>query len=91
MSGSDTTGEVTDDAGFVFTIASDELNLINHIISQQALFIFTTDGEFDMSGEPVTPSNVLIRQQTRYGIKSGTAEPKVVDNETMFIDKSGNS
>ncbi|BCV06887.1 MAG: hypothetical protein CM15mV145_350 [uncultured marine virus] len=43
----------------------------------------------DMSGEPVTPSNVLIRQQTRYGIKSGTAEPKVVDNETMFIDKSG--
>ena len=40
MSGSDTTGEVTDDAGFVFTIASDELNLINHIISQQALFIF---------------------------------------------------
>ena len=42
-----------------------------------------------MSGEPVTPSNVLIRQQTRYGIKSGTAEPKVVDNETMFIDKSG--
>ena len=43
----------------------------------------------DMSGEPVTPSNVLIREQTRYGIKSGTAEPKVVDNETMFIDKSG--
>ena len=42
-----------------------------------------------MSGEPVTPSNVLIRQQTRYGIKSGTAEPKVVDNETIFIDKSG--
>ncbi|WP_440913515.1 hypothetical protein [Candidatus Pelagibacter sp.] len=89
VSGTDTTGEVTDDAGFVFTIASDELNLINHIISQQALFIFTTDGEFDMSGEPVTPSNVLIRQQTRYGIKSGNAEPKVVDNETMFIDKSG--
>ncbi|ANS05399.1 putative tail tubular protein B [uncultured Mediterranean phage] len=89
VTGSDTTGEVTDDAGFTFTIASDELNIIKHLISQQALFIFTTDGEFDMSGEPVTPSNVLIRQQTRYGIKSGSAEPKVVDNETMFIDKSG--
>ena len=89
VSGSDTTGEVTDDAGFVFTIASDELNIIKHLVSQQALFIFTTDGEFDMSGEPVTPTNVLIRQQTRYGIKAGTAEPKVVDNETMFIDKSG--
>ena len=83
-----TTGEVTDDAGFTFTIASDELNIIKHIVSQQALFIFTTDGEFDMSGEPVTPSNVLIRQQTRYGIQTGNATPKVVDNETMFIDRS---
>jgi hypothetical protein len=86
---SSTTGEVTDDAGFTFTIASDQLNIIKHLISQQSLFIFTTDGEFDMSGEPVTPTNVLIRQQTRYGIKAGTAEPKVIDNETMFIDKSG--
>jgi hypothetical protein len=86
---SSTTGEVTDDAGFSFTIASDQLNIIKHLISQQSLFIFTTDGEFDMSGEPVTPTNVLIRQQTRYGIKAGTAEPKVIDNETMFIDKSG--
>ena len=83
-----TTGEVTDDAGFTFTIASDELNIIKHIVSQQALFIFTTDGEFDMSGEPVTPSNVVIRQQTRYGIQTGNATPKVVDNETMFIDRS---
>ena len=83
-----TTGEVTDDAGFTFTIASDELNIIKHIVSQRALFIFTTDGEFDMSGEPVTPSNVLIRQQTRYGIQTGSATPKVVDNETMFIDRS---
>ena len=41
---------MTDDAGFTFTIASDELNIIKHIVSQQALFIFTTDGEFDMSG-----------------------------------------
>lgn len=86
---STTTGEVTDDAGFSFTIASDQLNIIKHLVSQQSLFIFTTDGEFDMSGEPVTPNNVLIRQQTRYGIKAGTAEPKVIDNETMFVDKSG--
>jgi len=86
---SSTTGEVTDDAGFTFTIASDELNIIKHLVSQQALFIFTTDGEFDMSGEPVTPANVLIRQQTRYGIQTGAAQPKVIDNETMFIDKSG--
>ncbi len=83
------TGEITDDAAFNFTIASDELNIIRHIISQQSLFVFTSDGEFDMSGEPVTPSNVLVRQQTRYGIASGVTEPIVVDNEVLFNDKSG--
>tara|TARA_R100000995_G_C3484484_1_gene126308 strand:+ start:5930 stop:8035 length:2106 start_codon:yes stop_codon:yes gene_type:complete len=83
------TGDITDDAGFTFTIASDQLNIIRHLISQQSLFIFTSDGEFDMSGEPVTPSNVLVRQQTRYGIGQGVSEPVVVDNEVLFHDKSG--
>jgi hypothetical protein len=84
-----TTGDITDDAAFTFTIASDELNIIRHLVSQQSLFIFTSDGEFDMSGEPVTPSNVLVRQQTRYGVASGITEPIVVDNEVLFNDKSG--
>ena len=83
------TGEITDDAGIQFTIASDQLNIIRHLVSQQSLFIFTSDGEFDMSGEPVTPSNVLVRQQTRYGIANGRTTPVVVDNEVLFNDKSG--
>tara|TARA_R100001463_G_scaffold62881_2_gene115825 strand:- start:7952 stop:10051 length:2100 start_codon:yes stop_codon:yes gene_type:complete len=83
------TGEVTDDAALQFTISSDQLNIIRHLISQQSLFIFTSDGEFDMSGEPVTPSNVLVRQQTRYGIGAGVTTPAVVDNEVLFNDKSG--
>ena len=84
-----TTGDITDDAAFTFTIASDELNIIRHLVSQQSLFIFTSDGEFDLSGEPVTPSNVLVRQQTRYGTAAGVTEPVVVDNEVLFNDKSG--
>lgn len=83
------TGEITDDAGIQFTISSDQLNIIRHMVSQQSLFIFTSDGEFDMSGEPVTPSNVLVRQQTRYGIGGGRTTPIVVDNEVLFNDKSG--
>jgi hypothetical protein len=89
VDGSDVTGDITDDASFIFTIASDELNIIRHLVSQQSLFIFTSDGEFDLSGEPVTPSNVLVRQQTRYGVSAGTTEPVVVDNEVLFNDKSG--
>lgn len=85
------TGEITDDAGIQFTIASDQLNIIRHLVSQQSLFIYTSDGEFDMSGEPVTPSNVLIRQQTRYGMDGGISTPVVVDNEVLFVAKGGKS
>ena len=85
----DVTGEITDISGLQFTIASDQLNIIRHLVSQQSLFIFTSDGEFDMSGEPVTPSNILIRQQTRYGIGADRTRPVVVDNEVLFAQKSG--
>jgi len=83
------TGEITDTSGIQFTIASDQLNIIRHIVSQQSLFIFTSDGEFDMAGEPVTPSNVLIRQQTRYGLDLGKTVPQVVDNEVLFVQRGG--
>ena len=89
VDGSDVTGSITDDAAFTFTIASDQLNIIRHLVSQQSLFIFTSDGEFDLSGEPVTPSNVLVRQQTNYGVSSGRTTPRQVDNEVIFNDKSG--
>jgi len=85
----DVTGAITDDAGLQFTIASDSVNAIRHLVSQQSLFIFTSDGEFDMSGEPVTPSNVLVRKQTGYGIDSGVTTPKIVDNEVLFVAKGG--
>lgn len=90
VDGSDeVTGTVTDDASITFTIASDSVNVIHHLVSQQSLFIFTSDGEFDMSGEPVTPANVLVRKQTSYGIGSGVTTPKVVDNEVLFVAKGG--
>ena len=85
----DVTGEITDVSGLQFTIASDQLNIIRHMVSQQSLFIFTSDGEFDMSGEPVTPTNILIRQQTRYGIGTGRTRPVVVDNEVLFPQRGG--
>ena len=83
------TGEVTDDAALSFTVASNKVNLIRHLVSQQSLFIFTSDGEFDLSGEPVTPVNVTVREQTRYGTAEGKTDPKVVDNEVLFVQKGG--
>ena len=36
-----TKGSITDDAGLTFTMASDEVNIIHHLVSVQQLFIFT--------------------------------------------------
>lgn len=82
-------GTVTDDAAFAFTIGSDQVNVIKHLQSQQTLFIFTTGGEFEMTGNPVTPTNVNIRLQTRYGHADGGVRPILVDNEVLFVSGNG--
>lgn len=84
-----TTGSVTDDSGFAFTIGSDEVNVIRHLISKQTLFIFTSGGEFEMTGAPVTPTNVNIRLQTRYGALAGGLRPTTIDNEVLFCSANG--
>ena len=84
-----TTGSVTDDSGFAFTIGSDEVNVIRHLVSKQTLFIFTSGGEFEMTGAPVTPTNVNIRLQTRYGALSGGLRPTTIDNEVLFCSANG--
>ena len=84
-----TTGSVTDDSGFAFTIGSDEVNVIRHLVSKQTLFIFTSGGEFEMTGAPVTPTNVNIRLQTRYGALAGGLRPTTIDNEVLFVSANG--
>jgi hypothetical protein len=84
-----TTGVVTDDSAFSFTIGSDDVNVIQHLVSKQTLFIFTTSGEYEMQGTPVTPTNVNIRLQTKYGISTGSMRPTTVDNEVLFVSANG--
>lgn len=81
-------GIVTDDAGFAFTIASDEVNVIQHMVSQTQMYIFTSGGEWLMEGSPVTPSSVNITRQTNYGIDDNAHRPIVVDTESMFISNN---
>jgi hypothetical protein len=80
-----TTGSVTDDSALSFTIGSDQVNIIRHVVSKKSLFVFTTGGEFEMTGNPLTPTNVNIQLQTRYGHTSGGINPTTVDNEILFI------
>ena len=82
------TGEVTDDAGFSFTIASDEVSIIYHLVSTQQLYIFASSGEWLMEGSPVTPIAVSINRQTNYGIMNNGHKPVVVDTEAMFLSNN---
>ena len=86
---SETVGQVNDSTAFSFTIGSDSANIIRHVVSKQTLFIFTSDGEFEMTGNPVTPTNVNIRLQTKYGMDNNGANPTTVDNEVMFVSANG--
>jgi len=88
-SDSNPVGQVNDSTAFTFSIGSDSANIIRHVVSKQTLFIFTSDGEFEMTGNPVTPTNVNIRLQTKYGIQDNGALPTTVDNEVMFISANG--
>ena len=80
-----TKGSITDDAGLTFTMASDEVNIIHHLVSVQQLFIFTSGGEWLMEGNPVTPTSVNITRQTNYGILNNHHKPVMVDTEAMFL------
>jgi hypothetical protein len=81
-------GSVTDDAGFAFTMASDEVNIITHLVSVQQLFIFASGGEWLLEGSPVTPTSVNITKQTNYGILNNQHRPIMIDTEAMFLSSN---
>ena len=81
-------GAITDDAGFSFTMASDEISIIYHLMSVQQLYIFASSGEWLMEGNPVTPINVSISKQTNYGIMNNQHKPALVDTEAMFLSNN---
>ena len=81
-------GQVTDDAGFSFTIASDEVSIIYHLVSTQQLYVFASSGEWLMEGSPVTPTSVSINRQTNYGITANGHKPAIVDTEAMFLSNN---
>lgn len=79
-----------DDDGFSFTIASDQVNPIEHLSSTRTLLPLTYGGEFSMNGgveKPITPTNVQIKSQTVYGC--AFTRPVRVGSEVIFIQRGG--
>tara|TARA_R100000664_G_scaffold28481_1_gene39773 strand:- start:3911 stop:6169 length:2259 start_codon:yes stop_codon:yes gene_type:complete len=79
-----------DDAIFV-TIATDSVNAITAMRSGRDLQLFTKDAEFfvpQATLDPITPSNIVIKNATRRGSKEGI-KPVMAEGGTLFIQREG--
>jgi len=87
------TGSGLDDEAVEATINTNQLNSIVNIIASADLRIFTTGGEFvviQSEDSPVTPSNFLVRPQTRLGSKPGVPTEDL-NGASVFVQRQGRS
>ena len=83
-------GTGLDDQGIEFGLLSDQVNAIRGVVSGRHLQVFTTGGEWMVSGEPLTPSSIQLNRQTRIGSSAARMiQPVDVDGSTIFAARSG--
>ena len=83
-----TQGTGLDDESIEFTLATDDVNVIYWLKASDVLLIGTVGGEFKLQGggNPVTPSNVRVVQETKYG--SSTVSPVTSGRAVIFNQRS---
>lgn len=81
-----------DDDGITFTIASEQVDAVQWMSGGRTLSIGTTGGEYiasaDTPGKPLTPANITIRRQTRYGSANDIPAERVGE-AVIFAQRHG--
>ena len=80
-----------DDDGLEATLDVDQFNAIVDIYSGRDLQIFTTGAEFYVPqglGDPLTPTNFIVRVATRNGIIEGVS-PVGIEAGTLYVQRGG--
>lgn len=86
-------GTGLDDESVEATINTNQLNSIVNVVASADLRIFTTGGEFvviQSEDTPVTPSNFLVRPQTRQGSRPGVPIEDL-NGASVFVQRQGKS
>ena len=86
-------GTGLDDESVEATINTNQLNSIVNVVASTDLRIFTTGGEFvviQSEDTPVTPSNFLVRPQTRQGSRPGVPIEDL-NGASVFVQRQGKS
>lgn len=73
-----------------FGIFSDQVNAIRGVFSGRHLQVFSSGAEWMVTGDPLTPSTVQIKRQTRVGSRTDRYIPPLdVDGATLFVARNG--
>lgn len=83
--------EALDDDAILVNMNTDSVNAITAMRSGRDLQIFTKDAEFFVPQadlDPITPSNIVIKNATRRGSKEGL-KPVMAEGGTLFIQREG--
>ncbi|MBD5405974.1 hypothetical protein HDR59_05510 [bacterium] len=82
-------GESLDDEAIEFNMLSDKVNEILCVFSGKHLQVFTSDSEWMVSGFPLTPSSLSVKQQTKIGsVSDRFILPKLVEGSTVFVARN---
>ena len=79
-----------DNDALLFTIAADESNAIQSMLSHESLIIFTQTDEWTVSTSEkttITPSNIFVRRQSSFG--SAAMQSFIANNNILFLQRGG--
>ena len=83
-------GTGLDDEAIRFRLGTQRNHAIRALVSGRQLQVFTSVGEWALSGDPLTPSTIRADQQTGIGSLIGrNLSPIDVDGATLFVSRSG--
>ena len=84
-----TSGTNASDA-MIYTIASNQVNVIQALKATRTLIVMTTGGEYSVSSgsaqDAITPTNINIRKQSNYG--SAGVDALSIGNATIFLQRA---
>ena len=84
------TAGTDDDSALVYTLGSNQVNVIRFLSSSRSLLVGTSGGEFVVraggADEPITPRNVQIKQQSAFG--SANVQPLQCGNAVLFLQRA---
>ncbi len=83
-------GDGLDDEAIAFRLAANDVPAIRSLMPDRQLQIFTSVGEWVVSGEPLTPTNIQVHQQSQIGSpRDRQVPPRDVDGATLFAARNG--